>query len=195
MTQKRYTGLDGSVAAVHTRGAEVHQAIVRLDLTTDNLEATAEDVHPLIEIPAEAIVTSIKAANSTALDGASGLLIDVGLYKMTKPFSLGDLFSDHGGIASDSSNTYLDTLDTDNYSEIDADEYVDGSDIFQTGPNNLTEIMNVDPENLYMTVRDRAGDGIGETPMKYFLGMAVATAVAGDAAAGEVTFIIEYIQG
>lgn len=192
MSQKRKTPLTGKTSAVYTRGAEVHKAVVALDMTADNVDdATKEGVHPLIEIPAEAIVTSIKAMNVAALDTADELTVNIGLYKMTKGLSLSDLFSGYGGEADKA-----DTLDTDNYEIVDAGtEFVSGNTTFQTETETPTELIDTSTADFYKTVRERAGDDIGETPMKYFIGLAIGTDAGTKAAGGVTTFEIEYIQG
>lgn len=165
-------------SAVHLRGGQVHKAVTSFEVATADL-ATTGDIIPIIEIPPEAIVTSIKAiADELDTNVTPTLEFDIGIYAATKWKDLADLDMDNDVVAKD------------------ADAYFDGGSqtVFEAAIATPTELINTDPLAFNKTVRERAGDSIGEEPLKYFIGAKCVTNAA-TAAAVTLTFLVEYLQG
>ncbi len=167
-------------SGVYNRGSKVFKAIIAMELGTDDL-VTGGDVVPICELPAEAIVTSIKHLNDD-LDGGNAIVVDIGIWKTKKGISLDDILANE---------TDAEVLDL--------DIYVNETTAFQAAVTTLTEILGsgtnaVDLDDRYKTVRVLAGVTLGEDPFKYFLGFKPETN-AGTPAAGGVYFEVEWVQG
>ncbi len=168
-------------SVVHNRGTKVSKAIIAMEIGTDDL-VTGGAVIPLCELPAEAIVTSIKALNDDLDSGGPSLVADIGIWKTKKGISLDDILANEA-VAE----------------VLDGDIYVDGMTALQAAVTTLTEYLGagsnaVDVDDRYKTVRVLAGVSIGEDPFKYFLGLKT-TVSAGTPAAGGVYFEVEWVQG
>lgn len=168
-------------SGVHNRGTKVFKAIVAMEIGTDDL-VTGGNVIPLCELPAEAIVTSIKHLNDDLDSGGGALKIDFGIWKTKKGISLDDI------LANEADAEFLDQV-----------IFTDDSGAFAGAITVLAEILGVgsgavDLDDRFNTVRVLAGVPIGEDPFKYFLGMKVATS-ADTPVAGGVYFEIEWVQG
>ena len=152
---------------------------------------------PIIELSAEAVVTSIKAMNDT-LDSGTDALFDIGIWKQTK------LGTDVGN---NSDGDGMQVVDDDAFEALDQDIYVDGSQEFNTANAILVELIGtgataaaaganaVDAADMYKGVRELAGVTIGEDPAAYFLGMKATVGTVAGAAAGTVLFQVEWLQG
>ncbi len=168
-------------SVVHNRGTKVFKAIIAMEIGTDDL-VTGGDVIPVCELPAEAIVTSIKMLNDD-LDAAGPTLeVDIGIWKTKKGISLDDILANEADAE-----------------ELDGDIYVDGMTALQAAVTTLTEYLGagtntVDLDDRFSTVRVLAGVNIGEDPFKYFLGMKVQTN-ATTPAAGGIYAEVEWVQG
>ncbi len=170
-------------SGVYNRGSKIFKAIVALEIGTDDL-VTGGSVVPIIELPSEAIVTSIKAINDDLDSGGPTLVADIGIWKTKKGISLDDIFANEAGTE-----------------ELDIDIYVDGMTALQGEVTTLTEYLGsgdnaVDLDDRFETVRVLAGHTLvsGTMPFKYFLGLKT-TVSATTPAAGGVLFEIEWIQG
>ncbi len=168
-------------SVVHNRGTKVFKAVIAMELGTDDL-VTGGDVVPLCELPAEAIITSIKHLNDDLDSGGPSLVVDLGIYKIRKGLSLDDILA-NGADAE----------------VLDVDIYADGLTSFQAAVTTLTEILGsgsnaVDLDDRFNVVRVLAGVAIGEDPFKYFLGFKPSVSAATPAAGG-VYFEIEWVQG
>lgn len=167
----------GNDSAVYNRGTKEFTAMVALDLGTADI-ATTGDIVPIMELPPEAILTSLKVLNAAI--GAS-LAVDIGIYKAKKGLSLDEL-----------------DMDTD-VEALDADIYVDGSVELATANLVPTEILGsgtnaVSADDIYKTVRVLGSVTIGEDPFKYFLGLKTQID-ANPLTGGAVAFIVSYVQG
>ena len=168
-------------SGVHNRGTKVFKAIVAMAIGTDDLVTTG-DVIPLCELPAEAIVTSIKALNDD-LDAAGPTLeVDIGIWKTKKSNDLDDIIANEALAEA-----------------LAEDIYVDGMTALQAAVTTIAEYLGagtnaVDVNDRYKTVRVLAGVSIGEDPFKYFLGMKVQTN-ATTPAAGDILVEVEWVQG
>ena len=65
-------------SVVYNRGSKVSKAIIHLEIGTDD-EVTGGSVIPVCELPAEAIVTSIKMINDDLDSGGTDLEVDLGI--------------------------------------------------------------------------------------------------------------------
>lgn len=163
-----------SGAAVHNRGVTGKKAVCGFAIVTADL-ATTGDILKIMELPPEAIITSIKVVNDDLDSGGPTHVFDIGLYKDVR-----------------NAGPLDDLVDAD-MELIDVDRFVDGSDAFQAATLVPTEILNgITAELLFKTVRELAGDEVGATPFKYIMGL-ITTVNATTAAAGDVTFIVEYV--
>lgn len=168
-------------SGVYNRGSKVFKTLVHLEIGTDD-EVTGGSVIPICELPAEAIVTSIKIMNDDLDSGGTDLEMDIGIWKTKKSIDLDDIFANEAGAEA-----------------MDADIYVDGHEAFEAAVTTLTEYLGagtnaVDLDDRYSTVRVLAGVDIGEDPFKYFLGMKC-TQSAATPAAGGVFVEVEWVQG
>ncbi len=167
-------------SVVHNRGTKVFKAIIAMEIGTDDLVTTG-DMVPLMELPPEAIVTSIKSMNDDLDAAGPTLVVDIGIWKAKKGISLDDLLANEA-----------------NAEALDQDIYTDGSTTFQAAVTALAEIIGgtnaVDINDRFSTVRVLGGVSIGEDPFKYILGFKVATN-ATTPAAGGILMEIEYVQG
>jgi len=167
-------------SVVHNRGTKVFKAIIAMEIGTDDL-VTGGNVIPICELPAEAIITSIKHLNDD-LDTGDAIVVDIGIWKTKKSIDLDDVLANEAGAE-----------------VLDLDIYVNETTAFQAAVTTLTEILGsgtngVDLNDRYKTVRVLAGVSIGEDPFKYFLGFKPQTS-AGTPAAGGVYFEVEWVQG
>lgn len=168
-------------SGVHNRGSKVFKAIIAMELGTDDL-VTGGAVIPLCELPAEAIVTSIKALNDDLDSGGPALVVDIGIWKTTKAKSLDDILANEADAE-----------------VLAGDIYVDGMTALQAAVTTMTEYLGagtnaVDINDRFSTVRVLAGVTIGEDPFKYFLGLKT-TVNAGTPAGGGILFEVEWVQG
>ena len=166
---------------VHIRGTKLFKAIVAMEIGTDDLVTTG-DVIPICELPAEAIVTSIKVLNDDLDSGSAALVVDIGIWKTKKGISLDDIIANEADAEA-----------------LDQDIYVDGMAALQAAVTTLTEYLGagtntVDVDDRFSTVRVLGGVTIGEDPFKYFLGMKT-TVNAGTAAGGGIYIEVEWVQG
>ena len=168
-------------SVVHNRGTKVSKAIIAMEIGTDDLITTG-NVIPLCELPAEAIVTSIKMLNDDLDSAGPALEVDIGIWKTLKSIDLDDVLANEAGTE-----------------ELDGDIYVDGMTALQAAVTTMAEYLGsgtnaVDVDDRFSTVRVLAGVSIGEDPFKYFLGMKVKTN-ATTPAAGGVYAEVEWVQG
>ena len=168
-------------SSVYNRGTKKFEAVVAMNFGTDDLVTTG-DIIPIMELPDEAIITSIRHMN-TDMDsnGTPALVGDIGIYKATKGLSLDELDMD------------------DDVAALDADIYVDGMAGLQAAVVTPTEVLGagtnaVSADDAYKTVRELGGIEVGKNPFKYFLGFK-ATVDAATAVAGDVTFFVSWVQG
>jgi len=169
-------------SGVYNRGSKLFKAVVGLNIGTDDL-VTGGDIVPLMELPKEAIITSIKYLNTDMDSGSPALVVDIGIYKATKNLSLDELVAADAIVAAD------------------ADIYVDALAGLQAAVLVPTETLGagtnaVSADDLFETVRVLAGDTLasGVTPPKYVLGLKV-TVSAATPVAGDVIFMVEWTQG
>jgi len=164
-----------SGAAVHNRGTAGKKAVCAFALGTADL-ATTGDILKIMELPPEAIITSIKTVNDDMdSNGSPAHAFDIGLYKTVR-----------------NAGPLDDLVDAD-LEVIDVDRYVDGAITLQAAVVTPAEIINDIPADLmYKTVRELAGDDVGATPFMYVLGL-ITTVNAATAVAGDVVFIVEYV--
>ena len=168
-------------SGVYNRGSKVFKAIVAMEIGTDDL-VTCGDFIPICELPAEAIVTSIKIMNDDLDSGGTGLDANIGIWKTKKAVSLDDI------IANEADAEVL-----------AVDIYVDSMTALDAAVTTLTEYLgnggnSVDVNDRYKTVRVLAGVSIGEDPFKYFLGLKTEVD-ATTPAAGSIFFEVEWVQG
>ncbi len=169
-------------SVVHNRGTKVSKAIIAMEIGTDDL-ATGGSVVPICELPAEAIVTSIKHLNDDLDDNGTDLVVDLGLYKTKKGISLDDILGDDS-----------------NVEVLDVDIFADGMTAFQGAVTTLTEALGtgtnaVDLDDRFQTVRVLGGVSIGEDPFKYFLGFKPSVAAGATIVGAGVYFEVEWVQG
>ena len=167
-------------SVVHNRGTKVSKAIIAMEVGTDDLVTTG-NVIPMCELPAEAIVTSIKMLNDD-LDNATDLVADIGIWKTKKGISLDDILANEADAE-----------------ELAGDIYVDGMTALQAAVTTMAEYLGagtnaVDIDDRFSTVRVLAGVPIGEDPFKYFLGLK-AKVSAGTPVAGGIYAEVEWVQG
>ena len=141
---------------VHIRGTKLFKAVIALEIGTDDL-VTGGDVIPLCELPAEAIVTSIRHLNDDLDSGGGALKIDFGIWKTKKGISLDDI------LANEADAEVLDQV-----------IFTDDSGAFAGAITVLTEILGVgsgavDLVDRYKTVRVFAGGSFGADLFNYFL--------------------------
>jgi uncharacterized hydantoinase/oxoprolinase family protein len=165
-------------SAVNIRGTKQFQAVVAMNIGTDDVVTTG-DVIPIMELPAEAIITDIKVL-STAI-GAS-MAVDLGIYRADVAKSLDELDMD------------------DDVTVEDVDIYADGITTLADATLTPTSVLGsgsgaVSADDIYKSVRVLAGDTLvsGIMPSKYFLGMKV-TVNANPTTGGDVVFIVDYVQ-
>jgi len=167
-------------SGVYNRGSKVFKAIVAMEIGTDDL-VTGGDVVPICELPAEAIVTSIKHLNDD-LDTGDAIVVDIGIWKTKKSNDLDDIIANE-----------------DLAEVLDLDIFTNETTSFQAAVTTLTELLGsgtnaVDIDDRFKTVRVLAGVNIGEDPFKYFLGFKPQTS-AGTPAAGGIYAEVEWVQG
>jgi len=169
-------------SSVYNRGTKKFEAVVALNIGIDDLITTG-DLVVLMELPKEAIITSIKYMNTDMDSGSPALVCDIGLYEATKAKSIDELDRD------------------DDIAVLDADIYVDGLAGLQAAVLVPTETLGagtnaVSADDAYKTVRELAGHTIasGTMPSKYLLGLKV-TVDAATAVAGDVVFFVSWVQG
>lgn len=170
-------------SGVYNRGTKKMAAIVALNIGTDDL-VTGGGIVPIMELPKEAIVTSIKHLGGDLDSGSNALRVDIGIYAAKVGLSLDELDM---AVAS----TDIEAKDD--------DIYVDESTVFNGAVIEPAEILGsgtnaVSADDLYKTVRELAGDNVGEEPFKYFLGFN-ASVSANTPAGADVIFIVEWLQG
>ena len=168
-------------SGVYNRGTKVFKAIIAMEIGTDDL-VTGGSVIPLCELPAEAIVTSIKMLTDDLEGGSDTLRVDLGIWKTKKGISLDDI------LANEADTEVLDQV-----------IFTDDTNSFNAPVTVLEELLGsgsgaVDINDRFNTIRVLAGVPIGEDPFKYFLGFKTATS-ANSAAAGGVYFEVEWVQG
>lgn len=183
-------------SAVFNRGTRKYGAIVSVEVSAADI-LSGGDVVPIIELPAEAIVTSIKVMNDT-LDSGTDALFDIGIWKQTK------LGTDVGN---NSDGDGMQIVDDAAFEALDQDIYVDGSQEFNTANAILTELLGtgdtaaaagtntVDAADMFKGVRELGGITLGEDPAGYFLGMKATVGAVSGATAGTVLFLVEWLQG
>jgi hypothetical protein len=169
-------------SAVALRGSKVYKAVIAMEISAADL-ATTGDVVPLMELPPEAIVTSIKHLNDDLDSGSPALAVDVGIWRAIRALSLDEIVAESA------------------YEAAAQDIYADGLATLSAAVTTLTEILGsgssaVDLDDRFETVRELAGDTLvsGAMPSKYFLGLKT-TIDAATAVAGGVYFEVEYVQG
>lgn len=165
-------------SSVNIRGTKKFEAVVAMNLGSDDIVTTG-DIIPLMELPPEAIVTSIKALNGAI--GAS-LAVDIGIYRADVAKSLDELDMD------------------DDVTVEDVDIYVDGTTNFAAATITPTEILGsgtnaVSADDLYKSVRVLAGVTLvsGVMPSKYFLGMKT-TVNASPTTGGDIVLLVSWVQ-
>lgn len=168
------------------KGTKKFSAIIAIELGTDDIVSGGKVV-PLMELPQEGIITSIKVMNDT-VDSGTDALFDIGIWKSTKGLSIDELAGE------------------DAFEVADQDIYVDGTQELYTANDILTELLGtgdtaasagtnaVDAADLFTTVRELAGDSTGSTPFKYFLGLKAAVSTVSGKQTGSLLFIVEWIQ-
>ena len=169
-------------SVVHNRGTKVSKAIIAMEIGSDDL-VTGGAVVPICELPAEAIVTSIKYLNDDLDTAGANLVVDLGLYKTTKGISLDDILGDD-------SNTEV----------LDVDIFADGLTVFQAAVTTIAEALGsgtnaVDLNDRSETVRVLGGVSIGEDPFKYFLGFKPSVSAGATVVGAGVYFEVEWVQG
>lgn len=188
--------LNSNDSAVFNRGTRSYKAIVSIEVAAADV-VSGGDVIPIIELPAEAVVTSIKIMSDT-LDSGTDALFDIGIWKQKK------LGTDVGN---NSDGDGMQIVDDDAFEALDQDIYVDGTQEFYAANPILLELLGtgdtaagagtntVDAADMFKGVRELAGVTIGEDPAGYFLGMKATVGTVSGAAAGTVMFQIEWLQG
>ena len=169
-------------SVVHNRGTKVFKAVIAMEIGEDDL-VTGGNVVPICELPAEAIVTSIKHLNDDLDDNGTDLIVDLGLYKTKKGISLDDILGDDSDVE-----------------VLDVDIFADGYTGFQAAVTTLTEILGsgtnaVDLDDRFNVVRVLGGVSIGEDPFKYFLGFKPSVSAGSTIVGAGVYFEIEWVQG
>lgn len=169
-------------SGVYNRGSKVFKVIIAMEIGEDDL-VTGGSVVPICELPAEAIVTSIKYLNDDLDDNGTDLVVDLGLYKTKKGISLDDILGDDS-----------------NVEVLDVDIFADGMTAFQGAVTTLTEALGsgtnaVDLDDRFSTVRVLGGVSIGEDPFKYFLGFKPSVSAGATIVGAGVYFEVEWVQG
>ena len=169
-------------SSVSIRGSKLMKAVIAMEIAAADL-LSGGDVIPLMELPPEAIVTSIKVL-ADDLDGATDLIIDIGIWGATQALSLDELVAAGA------------------FEALDQDIYVDGSTAFRAVITSITEILGsgsnaVDLDDRFSTVRTLAGHTLtsGTMPSKYFLGMKADNGSGASVQAGGLYVEVEWVQG
>lgn len=180
-------------SSVYLRGSKVMKAIVALNISAADI-LSGGDVVPICQLPKEAIVTSIKVINET-LDSGTDAEFDIGIWKQKIMSS---------GIENNPDGDGIQIVDDDQFEAIDQDIYVDATEELQTANLVLVELLAndqgastqvVNAADIYKTVREIAGDEVGEEPAAYFLGLKATISTVSGAASGNIVFHVEWVQG